>query len=186
MARKKAQRRPKAEYAFPAVQVTRFDVRIGAGFSLQVLGEELNWCDPDTPVFEASRHLELTGVFLAPPDRKEHELRLHVYGERASAQRCRDRVVDYHVLDRHGNPKYRQRKGYQVPVYDLPNGMAVLSKRRGVPEWDMALFTDLSIVSDWLVMRGIEPLYLALHELKVDRRRWIRSVDLQTTDPMEE
>jgi hypothetical protein len=43
------------------------------------------------------------------------------------------------------------------------------------------------LVTDALVLLAKpETLFVALHEHKIDRARWIRRISLQTTDPAEE
>ena len=43
------------------------------------------------------------------------------------------------------------------------------------------------IVSDMLLLLPqVRPLYVGIHEMKVERNRWIVGLTLQTTDPAEE
>ncbi len=88
------------------------------------------------------------------------------------------------MLDAKGDPKYKKRKGYLLPVYGLPHGIITIDKRRGQDVWDMALFAEHSLARDWIALSALRPLYLSVHEIKVPRQRWVRSMALQTTNPM--
>ncbi len=65
--------------------------------------------------------------------------------------------------------------------------MGLLQTVRGEPSWSGWLWVSEETVSQMLtLLTGRSPLYLAIHERKVDRTRWINGLCLQTTDPAEE
>ncbi len=94
---------------------------------------------------------------------------------------------DVQERDEYGSPKYRPHRGRQIPVYNPPPGMGLIEKVRGEPRWSAWLHVSPSFASDALgLLSNGRSLFLAIHERKKDRARWVQSVSLQTTDPAEE
>lgn len=96
------------------------------------------------------------------------------------------KLKDVQALDKDHHPKYKQTKsGGSLPIYAPPKGLAVIEGVHSA--WHAAIWVQPRFVSDWLVMLGQEEqLYLYIHEHKVERQRWIRSISLQTTDPTQD
>ena len=91
------------------------------------------------------------------------------------------------MLDEYGAHKYRKVRGNMVPVYDIPKDIGFLDKVRGGKAWSGAVWVAPQTTTDMLaVLPSVRPLYLALHELKIERRRFVSSLTLQTTHPAEE
>jgi hypothetical protein len=96
-------------------------------------------------------------------------------------------LKDYQAYDANYRPLRRRVRGVEVTVYRLPAGLGLIDKRRGLNAWTCALWVDRQLTSDMISMLGrFDPLYVAIHEMKVERRRWALSVALQTTNPAEE
>lgn len=75
----------------------------------------------------------------------------------------------------------------RVPICISPKGMGLIDKIRGEPRWTAWLHVWPCFASEALALCGHgRPLFMAVHERKSDRSRWIQSVCLQTTDPAEE
>ena len=70
--------------------------------------------------------------------------------------------------------------------FDLPRGIGFLEKVRGHQSWRGVAWIPPHSVTEMLVLlSGNRPLYLSLHELKIERRRSIVGLSLQTSDPAE-
>lgn len=90
-------------------------------------------------------------------------------------------------MDKNRLPKYRAYRGKQIPVYAPPKGMGTLEKERGQPRWHGAVWAQPRYVNDLLVLLDHnQQLYLSIHERKIERKRWIQSITVQTSDPAEE
>ncbi len=72
-------------------------------------------------------------------------------------------------------------------MYDIPGSIGYLERKRAARAWSGAVWIAHPLVSDMLaLLPQARPLYLAVNELKVDRRRQITGLALQTTNPAEE
>jgi hypothetical protein len=141
----------------------------------------------DDPLFEMRSQLTISGTFAAPKDRAGDRLEITVYGEDSPHSDIHWRLKDVRAVDKHDIPITRTYRGRTFDVYRAPKGMATLSKLRGERKWTMALFVSPSLLSDLLVLLGLrKPLFLGIHEQKINRDRWVQSVTLQTTDPTDE
>ena len=171
-------------HTFIGIRVDSYDVRSGAGINPSVLGRLVD-LNRDDSFFESATRLEIRGAGTYPEDRLGHKFDLTIYEEQPA--RFNTRVKDFHILDGHKVPKYRKNRGKPVPIYSFPLGMAVIERRRNDATWTAWVAVEPKIVSNMLVMLGqARPNYLSVHEMKVERRRWIRSIYLQTTDPATE
>ena len=91
------------------------------------------------------------------------------------------------LVDEYRAPRYREYRGKRVPIYAPPKGIATLDKIHGEPRWHSAIFVSPRFITDLLILLGhTRNLFVAIHERKLERQRWIQSVGLQTTDPAEE
>jgi len=78
-------------------------------------------------------------------------------------------------------------EGGQFPVYHPPAGLATIERRHNDRVWQGCLFVDARFTTDMLILLGqTKQVYLSVHELKAERRRWIRSISLESTNPAEE
>jgi hypothetical protein len=173
------------EYSSLAIKVDDFDARIDASINYEARDPRSQHDDVRVYSFESS--LEISGVCTYPEDRAGMEFFITVYGRQRDAHELDARLSNYHVRDEHGIPKYRKSRGKEIAVYNLPKGMGLLQTVRGEPNWSGWLWVSEETVSQMLtLLTGRSPLYLAIHERKVDRTRWINGLCLQTTDPAEE
>lgn len=144
--------------------------------------------DPDEELlYQFRTHLGIAGTVLVPQDRAGDGFELTVHAESSPTSGIFDRLKDVRLLDEHNAPRYQTYRGRDYPLYWAPSGLGLIYKVRGERRWSAALFAAPSFVTDWLVLIGsARELFLAIHECTVQRRRWMRDVALQTTDPMEE
>jgi hypothetical protein len=187
MARKAARRRAESEvYTNLVIKVETYEASVSAGVNHLAYEPQYGWhSDGEEPVYELHNRVVLSGTAIAPEKRAGDRYEITLYG--SSGPDLDARLKDLAELDAHGSPRYRTYRGREVPVYKPPFGLGVLNKVRGEPAWTTHLFVKPVLVDRWLALLGTtKNLFIELHECKVGRDRWVRSIGLQTTDPMEE
>jgi hypothetical protein len=142
--------------------------------------------DDQDPVFAPDMRIELVGTSTHPEHRAGERYEITVYGERD--ERKQPRLKDAQVRDEYGAPKYRPYRGGLIPVFRPPPGLAVLDKRPGLKQWTLWMWVVPHLASDMLALlcAARRPLYVSIHERKVERRRWAVSFSLQTRNPADE
>lgn len=171
-----------------ALRLDGYEARAEAEINYHVHDPRSAWDDPqDEPLYRFLSHLELGATCVHPEDRAGDTYELTVYGEDAPQSRVYWKLRDVQAVDKHHSPQYREYRGKSVPVYVPPQGMGMLEKLRGEPRWHGAIWMQPRYVSDVLILLGHgRRLYLAIHEKKIERQRWIQGISVQTTDPAEE
>ena len=189
MARKhrKKLKRTEEEHNFLSIKVSHFDVSIESSINYNLRvdrpiiirnGEEL--------AFLNETRLEITGLCVAPKDRVNEEYEISIWGSERYVGEHDLMLRHYQAKDEHGSPKYRQYRGQSYPVYEPPLGLGSISKNRDIGIWQSVIWVKPRLASDMLVMLNQKrTLYLAIHETKKGRQRWVQSVGLQTTNPVE-
>jgi hypothetical protein len=180
-------RRKKAseEHTHLAIRVDGFDARAEVGLHIDLLSSRPVFATKDDFVFPASTRLILRGRSTYPEERAGDAYEITLWGEPSA--RARLTLKDIHVHDEHHVPLYRKYRGEDVPVYEVPSGLATLERRRADRVWQAWISDEPRLISDTLLLVKLErPLFLAIHEMMVERRRWIRSISLQTTDPSQD
>ncbi len=138
-------------------------------------------------VYEFHSQLELNGIFKYPDERIDEKFQLTVYGRDLDHPEFALTLKDCHVRDDEGSYKYRKVRGKEVPDYDVPKSIGYLERQRGTKIWIGAVWVSQHTVTDMLtLLPGVRPLYIALHERRVERNRLIVGLTLQITDPDEE
>ena len=103
-----------------------------------------------------------------------------------SSGREHPKLKDIRARNTEGQIVYRKYRDMQVPVYTCSPGLAVTTKSRGTREWQVCLWVARRTASDILTVLNGSPrqLYLFIHERKVEQRRWVVELTVQTTDPL--
>ena len=172
------------EYSFLSLIVDNFDVRTGVSINHEVRTDGI--CSPDTKVIEYHTALELKCLNADPDEPLSDAYSFTIYGDAHSYSRLESTLKDCHEEDEEGFKKYRKQKGVEIPVYDIPKGLAVLSKLRGERHWSTALWLPRYIVTGMLVLlSGSKKVYAAVHLKHVSGDLWILGFDLQTSNPLD-
>ncbi len=184
----KRRKKPGEEHTYIAIRVEHHDASISAGVNSDAYAPQLAWnLDDDAPVFEFTSQVTIMGVSTYPPERAGDTYDLTISSVDTGNHRIYAKLKDIHARDERRLPQYRTHRGRQIPVYVAPYGLGTLDKVRGEKRWTGWIFVAPRFVNDLLVLLTYQPqLFLGLHEFKVERSRWLRSVTLQTTDPAEE
>lgn len=173
-----------SEYSFLSLVVTDYSVRTGTAINPKA--RDNRHSDRDTKIYEQHTVLDLACHNIDPDEPLTDTYTFYIYGNRNSATDFDVTLADYHVEDDEGSKKYRKRKGVEIPVYDIPKGLAALTKFRGERRWRSALWLAPDIVSDMLVLLSSgKEVNAAVHIKHDNRTLWILGFELQTENPME-
>jgi len=190
MAQKKKRRpkKPTIEYTYLAVRVEHYEASVSAAINHDAYKPQYAFrLEDDDPLYQFETRLRIQGMATDPAERAGEGYELTVQAEASPSRSVYWTLKDVHVRGEYNSPQYREYRGQRLPVYDPPKGLGVIEKVRGEPRWTGWIFAQPRFVTDLLVLLGQgRPLYLALDERKIERRRWVRSVALQTRDPAEE
>jgi hypothetical protein len=168
-----------------AIQVEGFEADVEARLHIDLITSRPAYATDEDPVFPASTRLKIRGHATYPEGRAAEAYEITLWGN--SSGRTPMTLKEIHVHDEHHVPMYRKYRGEDFPVYRVPSGLSTLERRREDKVWQAWINHEPRLVSDMLLLMKLErPLFLAIHEMKVERRRWIRSISLQTTDPAQE
>jgi hypothetical protein len=173
------------DYTFLSIKVESYEAAVGVSVNLNLRTSVPHWYSDEDPVFTPEMRLEVMGTCISPRERAGDNYEIVIYGERA--EREQPKLKDIHVRDGHEVPVYRSYRGQQIPVYKPPPGIAVLKKQRGRPEWSLAVWVLPQVSSDMLtLLTAPRPLWVHIHERRVERQRWMLGLTLQTRDPANE
>lgn len=182
------QRRLRDEDTFLGLRVERYEASVDASVNHYLYSPKYarDFDDRD-PVYKFTSYLRITATSIYPEERANHTYELTLYANDAPSRGLNLTLRDVQARDKHGSPQYRQYRGKQIPIYAPPKGVGSLNKIKGEPRWTVALFVPLHFASDMLTLLGHQrTLFVALHERKDGRDRWVQGMALQTTDPAEE
>lgn len=178
-------KKPVEEYTFIAIRVDDFTVRVGASINYDI--DDLRWRHDDTPIYSFCSCIELSGVCSYPEERTGDGCHITLYSEQQDQGSFDARLKAHHVQDENGQPKYRKVRGKSIPVYDTLNGIGTLRKERGAKNWYGYIRVPEQTAAQMLtLLTSSRTVYIDIHELKMGRIRWIKGLNLQTTDPGEE
>lgn len=189
MARRKTRRRKSEDkHTYLALRVQGYEAQAEAALNLNAIYPQsaINLDDRD-PLFRFITQLTITGTVTAPPARSGEVFSLSIYGDDAPSRAVNATLERVQARDERGHPRYRPYHGDMLPVYEPPPGLGLLHKVRGEKCWTGWVNALPRYVSDLLALLGTgRDLYLALHERKRGRERWLQSLSLQTVDPVDE
>ena len=180
--------KPKEEYTLLSLRVERYEVELGASVNPYAYHPQYAWdLDESDLVYKFSTQLAIMATSIRPEKRAGDTYELTLHSDNAPPRWLTRTLQDLQLRDKHGSLQYRQYRGKQVPVYRSPKGLGTLDKIRGEPRWTAWLFVPNQFTSDILTLLGHQKtLFIALHERKEARDRWVHSMSLQTVDPTEE
>lgn len=179
-----ARRKRQETFDFLYLWLTGYDVQVELGVNHRLRMNPL-WSDLDTCVMEARSELEVRGKCFYPEERKGEKLVLTLMGDPCPADFAHT-VADIQQRDAHGAPRYRTYRGYPVPVFECPKGVARLRRERRTDAWNAWMHVPESYISDCLVVLSTKTArYIHIHEHIVEKEHWINSFSIQSNDPTE-
>lgn len=181
-------RSPKlSEFTSLGIAVDRYSARAKAGINFQLFGSPLHVTDDDEPVHVFETILDVSGICTYPATRAGDRYDVTLLGESLMGRRLRVTVADLQKRSKTGMLQFRTYRGTQCPIYEEPPPLAFLEKVRGESRWTAWISLASQTVSDSLqILSGPQQVYLSIYEQKVARRRQIRYLAIQTTDPADE
>jgi hypothetical protein len=182
-----ARNRSHEAHTFLAIRMDGFDVAVGTSVNIHLRGSIHYYLSDESPVFTPEFRIDLVGTCAYPESRAGDKYELTIYGERSEAEQVK--VKDIRARDQNELPIYRTYRGRQVPVYKTPPGFASLERIRATRDWRASIWVVPRTARDMLLVLNesrLRPIYVGIHERKVDRMHWIQSLHVQTRDPAEE
>lgn len=166
--------------------VTGYKLDIEAGLNLDLKSGGLRYPEPQDPVYTYRTLITLYGEGVYPDERAGEIYDFLIVGDARAAEH-RLTIADIQARDRDGVPKTRLYRGVEIPVYERPAGITTMFPGGGKRHFHAYLPVPPQLASDMLtaLATGAAP-YLAIHEHKVGRKRWIDTLTLQNTHPAEE
>lgn len=181
---RKARRQRQDTFDFLCLWLTGYDVQVELGVNHRLRMNPL-WSNLDTRVMEARSELEVRGKCFYPEERKGEKFLLRLLGDPSPADFSHT-VADIQQRDTHGAPRYRMYRGYQLPVFECPKGVAILRRERRADTWNAWMPVPENYIRDCLVVLSSKAArYIYIHEHVVQRERWIHSFSIQSNDPTE-
>ncbi|GAA5526180.1 hypothetical protein Maes01_02775 [Microbulbifer aestuariivivens] len=175
----------KAEYSFICAEVKDYSVRVSGEINYEI--HDRRYAHPECRVFRYETDLDLRGTISYPEDRAGDEINISIWGHNPQDGHFSATLDEFHVRDAAGLPKYRKRGDRSDPVYESPESVGFIERRRGTRIWSGAAYMPPAIVSDILTLLvGDGQAFLMINELKIGRRRAIRSITLQNRHPENE
>jgi len=180
-------RQPHSEYCSIAVRIDSYQAALESALNFSIKFNDPRFVREDEPVFTSVTSLEVSGTALFPVARAGDQFRITLRGENDLSGWLGMKLKDIQKRDVHGSPVFRMRRGEYVPEYVPPYGLAVLEKERGTNIWKAWVPVQQALASDMLVLLNHCKLtYLDIREHRLDRRRWIESLALNTKEPLTE
>ncbi|WP_019531297.1 hypothetical protein [Dasania marina] len=177
-------KKPLIEHEHIVLSLRIFDICVGGGINCQIYDNR--YAEDSTRVFEFDQRIEIEGVCLWPNDREGSTYIITLYGDDRNTD-FNVQLKDFRELDKHGAPKSRKRGDKYTPVYNPPDSIGYIDKVRGENFWFTAVWVPLTVSgSIQQLLTSVSEVYIDIHECKLGRRRFVRSIHFSTNDPNEE
>ena len=183
MARRR--KREVEEHEQLALRLTGYSARVDASISYKV--RDLRNYDEDARVYAFESVVELQATATWPEERSGQQYSLTVYGREPSPGEFSVTLAQCRARDEEGRLVFKKVHGNEIPKFEVPKGIGHLDRIRGTQGWTGWAWVSRRTVSDMLrLLSNVEPLYVAIHEFRLGRHRWIVGLTIQTTNPAEE
>lgn len=175
----------KKTYTFLALRLRQHSAHVDASINHEL--HSPNFRCENTRIYSFTSHIELDATAYWPDERADEEFSFTIYGLSPYNQKLKKTLNNCHERDEEGALRFQKVRGELRPVYNVPQGIGLLNKIRGTQNWSGTAWVGPNTISDMLqLLTTVAPLYIFLHELRIARKRWIKGITLQTTDPAEE
>lgn len=177
--------KPKKVYTLLALRLEQYSAQVDAVINPDLHSPYFRY--EGTRIYSFSSNIELGATAHWPDERAGEEFTFTIYGLSPYDEKLRQTLADRQERDEKGSLKFRKVRGQYCPVYNVPEGIGIVDKVRGTQNWSGTAWVGPNTISDMLqLLTTVAPLYIFLHELRIARKRWIKGITLQTTDPAEE
>lgn len=184
--KKSRNKRKEPEHSFLTIPIDAYQASTSVDPNTHILGTP-RYVNEEEPAIVFHTRLELTGTCSDPPARAGEPYTITLYGDAFPTGDLALKLKDLQQRDKDGNPVYRRYRGRQYPRYTEPPSLGLVEKVWGERRWTLWAQLAVPFLHNALVLlNGNRRLYLAVHEKKAGRTRWVRALSLQTNDPAEE
>jgi hypothetical protein len=184
--RRASKKKPTETHEHLGARVDGYKLRVEAGLNQRLKGGPALQPQPTDPLYTYRTVLQIWGEVIDPDERAGEFFDFLIVGDPHAAD-PRIQLADVQAQGRYGAPKTRSYRGAELPVYEPPAGITVMFPGGGRNHHQTYLPVPPQLASDMLtaLASGAAP-YMAIHEHKVGRKRWIDTLSLQNTHPAEE
>jgi len=170
------------EYDFLHLEVLNYAVSSNASINHEVRDRRSQ--HDEAKVYEFYSDVAVTCRRIWPEERPDWEYRIHIYGQPLTYRDFDMTLKDCHVRDAENRFVYEKRSGRERPVYEAPKGLGSWEKLRGQNCMSGAIWISPKSMSDMIqILNNGQPPWVAIHERKIEKIRWIVGFTLQTEKP---
>jgi hypothetical protein len=190
MGQSRKKSKPKEVHTLLGLKVKDFNVRVASSLNPDLRDPRYGFYSMKDPAYQFFTDLKVLGETTYPEEREGEEYSVWISGKEINPGEFSLTLEDFQARDEYGVPKWRTYHGREIPVFEeTTSSLGFIerpTKRR--PTGAINAWLAPQVVSDCLTLLSSseKALYLEVHELKVERRRRLLSLDLQTNDPAEE
>jgi len=164
------------------LKVTNYSIHAGGGINHETLDHR--YAHDKTKVFRFDNAIEIVSLCTWPAERYNNEFLVNIRGQDSGIHNFNSELSDFHVLDKDGCRKYRKRGNYEIAVYEPPDSIGMIEKVRGQDAWQINAWLPLSTTSDLQrLVTSSQNIYIEIHEVKIGKRRALRSIQFSSKDP---
>ena len=168
------------DYAFLSIKVSNYDVAVGEAVNSDLRSTVPLSCDDTDLVITPDFRITISGICTDPTERANDSYEITIYGDRLRDQTLKQ----IHARDKDNELQYRKYRGGSHPVFNAPQGLALLDRWRGERRWNTAIRVAPYAFNGIQTILGLsQQLYVSIHERKIARGYWIQGFTMQTTDP---
>ncbi|MBB6521038.1 hypothetical protein [Pseudoteredinibacter isoporae] len=173
---------PKSKHIHWDFRVDRFNASVMAGISSDILNPRF-WA-PKNKIYNFYSTIELTSTCIEPEELAGAVYTFMVYGYESRFEDFSSVLGDYAARNKDGSVMYRKVRGLSEEVYEPPKDIGLIDRNMGKRNWMGSLHVPPTLLNDMLVvLTGVSPAYLCVHELREGRERRIIGFTLQTKEP---
>ena len=183
MSTKKAKPLVREEYL--TIKVEEFDLTVETAINSEARKRHPE--DDSMSLFRYGASIDLMGTCISPTKRANESYRISINKSPPGRIDFDATLRDVHVKGDDGLPKFRKSRGELLPVYDIPWGLGLLTRKRGPTNWEGWIrVLEPTLTQILIVLNHNRPLYLRIRERRIDRTRCIDGLSLHTSDPTDE
>lgn len=178
---------PQPVYTSLAILIDDYQAQTEIGINVHLLGTGSFDIDDEAPIHVTDSRLWLNGTCTHPEERTGERYEVSLIAPTNPDQWMDRRIKNLHTRDANGSPRYAKRRGRLEPIYAEPPPVAWLNKIRGENAWSVYTWVAPQMVTHGLgILASGKSVYLSIYERRISRKREVRSLSIQTTDPAEE
>lgn len=178
---------PQPVYTILSILIDDYQAQTEIGINVHLLGTGSFGIDDEAPIHITDSRLWLSGSCTHPEERTGERYEMSLVAPTKPNPWMDRRIKDLHTRYANGSPRYAKRRGDLEPIYAEPPPVAWLKKIRGENTWSVHMWVAPQMITHGLgILASGKSVYLSIYERRISRKREVRSLSIQTTDPAEE